>query len=175
MNSFKNNTPKIDGISLNILLRQTVDALHKIRENELKNLDITPEQAAALMCIKTIGEKATVAELSRWLFRKRNTTSIIVKRLEKQGLIRKTPLRTKNSMRLFLTVKGNRICNQVAKFSSIQDIINVIPSEEQEMLWMILHILRDRAVADLHMDVEYYSPLFDKVSLSISPAGEFLK
>lgn len=66
------------------LLRQTHDAVLKIRQNELKKFGLTPEQSAALMNIKALGGDASIVELSRRLFRKPNSTTVLVTRLEKK-------------------------------------------------------------------------------------------
>lgn len=62
-----------EAYKLFLLLNQTADGLRKLRQRSLENCGITMEQAAALICVKRLGENATSAELSKWLFREPNT------------------------------------------------------------------------------------------------------
>jgi len=84
--------PNDDNSSIKLLamIRQTSDALIKVRQKELKKFGITPEQSGALAVIYALEGQATAAELSRVLFRKPNSMTILLRRLEKQGMIKKT-------------------------------------------------------------------------------------
>ena len=80
-----------EAYKLFLLLNQTADGLRKLRQRSLENCGITMEQAAALICVKRLGENATSAELSKWLFREPNTVTALVNGMEKKGLLRRTP------------------------------------------------------------------------------------
>jgi DNA-binding MarR family transcriptional regulator len=92
-----------------VLLLQMRDAALKLREKELSQYGISPEQAGVLFIIHTIGNTATPVEISRWLLRKHHTVLGILGRMEKAGLVRKTkdPER-KNLVRVTLTEKGRQ-------------------------------------------------------------------
>jgi DNA-binding MarR family transcriptional regulator len=162
------NTPSeqpsnlVDSYRLFHLLRQTADAVHKTREVELKKYKLTPEQAGALVGIQSLGKKATPAELSRWLFRERNSITILLNRMHKQGLInKKADTRRKNIIRLSLTKKGLKAYNHSIEFQSFIPIIAVMPDKKRRQLWDLLQIIRLEVFKDLHIDVNAYSSILN--------------
>lgn len=158
------------------LLRQTSDAVHKTREVELKKYGLTPEQAGALVCIRSLGSKATPAELSRWLFRERNTTTILLKRMSKLGLIKKkADTRRKNVIRLSLTSKGEEAYMHSIEFKSFFPIIDVLPENKRKQLWSLLQDIRLKVFEDLNIDARAYSSMLDKSIVIETAAGEHCK
>ena len=153
-----------DGHMLLGVLRQTHDAVLKIRQNELKKYGLSPEQSAALMNIKVLGKNASIVELSRRLFRKSNSTTVLVMRLEKRGLIKKTrDKHRKNTIRLTLTREGNKCLQRAVREDSFNDIINEFDHEKRKQLCELLGQLRDHALDYLHVDMETYSDFFTRV------------
>jgi DNA-binding MarR family transcriptional regulator len=161
----------IESYRLFHLLRQTSDAVHKTREVELKKYNLTPEQAGALVCIHSMGNKATPAELSRWLFRERNSVTILLNRMHKLGLInKKADDRRKNIIRLGLTDKGREAYQRAIEFQSFYPIIDALPERKRKQLWALLQIVRLKVFEDLNIDPGVYSSILDK-PLSIEPAA----
>ena len=70
-----------------VLLHQTRDAVHKSAEKELRRFGLSPMEAALLFAVHAIGERATPAEISRWLFRESHSVSGLLDRMEKKGLV----------------------------------------------------------------------------------------
>lgn len=145
------------------LLRQTTDAVDKLRENELKIYKITPEQAGALICISSLGDKATPAELSRWLFRERNSMTVLLNRMHKLGLInKKRDVKRKNSIKLSLTEKGHQAYQHAVKLKSFSSVIGVLSIKERKQLWALLQDIRLKVLADLGLDLDVYSSILIK-------------
>jgi DNA-binding MarR family transcriptional regulator len=145
------------------LLRYTADAIHRAREYELKKYNLTPEQAGALVCILSLGDNATQAELSRWLFRLPNSITILINRMEKMGLVKKRPdKKRKNIVRLSLTKKGNEAYLHSIEFKAFGPIIEVLPEEKRQQLKSILETIRGKAFENLHLDIKTYSGCFEK-------------
>ena len=145
------------------LLRHTADAIHRGREYELKKYNLTPEQAGALVCILSLGNKATQAELSRWLFRLPNSITILINRMEKLGLVKKRPdKKRKNIMRLSLTKKGYEAYQHSIEFEAFYPIIDVLPASKRRQLWSLLEIIREKAFENLRLDIKTYSGCFEK-------------
>jgi DNA-binding MarR family transcriptional regulator len=145
------------------LLRQTSDSIYKIREIELKPYNISPEQAGALVCIQTLGHQATPAELSRWLFRKRNSVTILLNRMQKLGLIeKKVNKNRKNSITLSLTKKGYDAYRSAIEFRAYYPIIDVLPEIKRKQLWSLLQMIRLKIFKDLGLDAEIHSGFLDK-------------
>lgn len=164
MASIINRREGDDVARLFVLMRQTVDATHRLREIELRSFEITPEQAAALICIKSIGKEATPAEIARWLFRERNSTSVLLARMEKQGLIKKTAdLKKKNLIRVTLTAKGKEALHHALKFRFMRNITDSLSPRKLEQLRALLHEVRDKAMEQLGLDTALYSRLFDRM------------
>jgi DNA-binding MarR family transcriptional regulator len=156
------------------LLRYTADAIHRAREYELKKYNLTPEQAGALVCILSLGNNATQAELSRWLFRLPNSITILINRMEKMGLVKKRPdKKRKNIVRLSLTKKGNEAYLHSIEFKAFGPIIEVLPEEKRQQLQSILETIRVKAFENLHLDIKTYSGCFEKaLSFGADHQGE---
>jgi DNA-binding MarR family transcriptional regulator len=145
-------------MKLSYLLKQTSEAINRCRENELRRYKITPEQAGVLTCIYNLGEDVIPAELTRWLSRRPSSVSILLKRMEKQGLItKKADLKKKNVNRLSLTEKGLEAYGYVKEYNSFVNIFKTIPSDKQHQLWELLKPLLDRALKNLPGDKNKYN------------------
>jgi len=133
-----------------ILLRQSRDAIRKVRARELSQYGITAGQAATLFVIRAIGEDVTPAEISRWRLQERHSITAILNRMEKDGLIIKTKdLPRKNQVRVSLTPKGEKVCEQAVKRESIHKILSCLSEEERDQLTSYLGRLRTKALQDL--------------------------
>jgi DNA-binding MarR family transcriptional regulator len=145
------------------LLRYTADAVHRAREYELKKYNLTPEQAGALVCIISLGNKATQAELSRWLFRLPNSVTILINRMEKLGLVKKRPdSKRKNIIRLSVTKKGYEAYEHSIEFKAFYPIIDALPENKRQELWSSLQLIREKVFENLHLDLKTYSGCFEK-------------
>ena len=74
------------------LLRQTRDAVSRARGKELKEYGISGRQSSILFTIQLIeqtGSIPTPAEIARWQFREPHTVSTLLKRMEREGLVKK--------------------------------------------------------------------------------------
>ena len=68
---------------------QVFEAMDKARKQELSKYNINRSQGSVLSIIHTLGDEATPAQIVQMSFRKINTISEILSRMEKQGLIKK--------------------------------------------------------------------------------------
>jgi DNA-binding MarR family transcriptional regulator len=164
----------IDSYKLFHLLRQTADAIHKSREHELKKFNLSPEQAGALVCIHSLGSKATPAELSRWLFRERNSITILLNRMHRMGLINKTAdTKRKNLIRLSLTPLGYEAYKRSIEFEAFFPLIDVLPAKKRRQLYDLLQGIRLKAFKDLRLDAAAYSGCLDQPLAieSVNPVG----
>jgi DNA-binding MarR family transcriptional regulator len=158
------NDDNVSIYKLFVLLRQTTDAMFKGREKELKEYGITPQQAAALIGIRALGNDTTPAEISRWVFREANSVTILLRRMENQGLINKRrDSKRKNITRISLTAKGQEAYRHATKLESVHDIIFALSKAKRQQLWSLLEILRNSALEHLRVDTRTYSQLFNQV------------
>jgi len=130
-----------------VLLEQACHMAQETRERELVRLGITGVQAAVLFAIKAIGDKATPAEISRWTLRESQSTSAILDRMDKAGLIaRVKDLQRKNMVRITMTEKGERAYRESMKRKSSQRLLSALSETERQELRSYLERVRNRAL-----------------------------
>jgi DNA-binding MarR family transcriptional regulator len=152
------NTADTGGHSLLAMLRQTHDVILKLRQRELRKHDLTPEQASALMVIHTLGSRATTAEISRRLFRESNSITVLLRRMEKRGLISKRPdTRRKNVIRISLTRKGTGSYHDALEIDDFNHVVGKMKAEDRGKLLSLLEVLRNSALEDMRIDIDTYS------------------
>jgi DNA-binding MarR family transcriptional regulator len=148
---------------LSVLIKQNDNAIQKIRENELRKFGITPEQAAALICIRSLGNKATSAEISRWLFRDESSMLVLIRRMINQGLITKTnDPNNRHLIIIKLTRKGYTAYKNAVKFFSLFDAFSNLNKKKRQQLFTLLETLRTTTFEKLNLDVKTYSGLFSE-------------
>lgn len=148
-----------DFVGLWSLLHEASYGIMRCRQNELRDLRISMIQAALLFAVKSIDGPATPAEISRWLFREQHTVFVLVKNMEKQGLVKKMKHPTiKHQVVVILTKKGEETYRRsIEKRHIVQTILSSLSSEERANLWTYLETLRDRALQE--MGVKYTLPI----------------
>lgn len=127
-----------------LLLARTRDIILKARQKELRQYNISTRRTAVLFAIQAIGDKATPAEISRWLFREPNSVSEILNRMEVEGLVRKVKdLDRKNMIRVVMTEKGWETYYKSTNRESIRQIMSSLSEEERQQLRLFLVRLID--------------------------------
>ncbi|GAJ00051.1 unnamed protein product, partial [marine sediment metagenome] len=139
--------PEDQDYKLWLLLKQATDAILRVRQKELNQYNITTSRAAALFVIEAIGDKTTISEISRWLFRELHSVSRLLSRMEKEGLVKrvKDP-DMKKAARIMVTEKGQQAYSQSTKMESIHEILSCLSEEEHQQMVSSLQILRDKAL-----------------------------
>jgi len=130
-----------------VLLHQTRDAIATARENELKETGISMIQAAVLFIVNAIPGPATPNEIARWIFRTPQTVHVVLKQMEKQGLVRRRKnLKRKNLVHISLTKKGEKaLAESQEKLGVIGEILSCLPKEERSQFYTSLGKLRASA------------------------------
>lgn len=142
-----------------VLLHQTRDAVHKTAEKELRRFGLSPMEAALIFAVHSIGERATPAEISRWLFRESHSVSGLLDRMAKKGLVRRSKdLDKKNLVRVSLTEKAQQFYNTYAEIKAIDTVLSSLSEEEREQLGASLEKLRDTALDTLGVEREMPFP-----------------
>ena len=145
---------------LHAVFKQTFEAAYKCRQSELRKSGITPEQATALILLRTIGKKATPSEVSGWLFREPHSALNLLRRMQKQGLINMvSDSGNKHLIRISLTEKGDEAYHYAIKYDSAAKTYSCLSKEEQQQLWSLLQILRKKALKNLKLDSKSISQL----------------
>lgn len=143
--------PPIDqDVKLWVLLHQTRDAAYKVTEKELRPLGLSPMEAAVMFVVNAADERATPAEISRWLFRESHSVSGLLDRMERRGLVKRNKdLQKKNLVRISLTEKAREIAESYAGPKAIHRILAALTDEQRDQLGECLQTLRDTLLADL--------------------------
>ena len=154
-----------ENFNLWIMIQQTRDALWAAREKELSNYGLSPIEMAVLFYIqiieRTTDRKTTATEIARWLFRKRNSISELLGRMEKKGLVKKIrDLDKKNSVRITLAEKGQQLYSQAMEGQIINKLLSSLSEEERRHLWPGLGRLRNNAIRELGISQKPPFPQF---------------
>jgi len=140
-----------------VLLRNTSDIVVKARNRELRKYGISLEEWGVLSVINIIGEEATPAEISRWLFREHHSVTTILNRMARKGLIKRTKdLERKNMVRATLTEKGEKLFQTASKAQVPERVVSNLSIEDRKQLVRSLYTLR--AGAQKELGVEYNPP-----------------
>ncbi len=133
-----------------LLLILVRDAIHRARQEELRQVGITVSEAGVLFYAHALGNRATPTEISRCLFKRPHGISMLVSRMEREGLVRKVhDLDRKNLVRVELTEKGQQAYNQASKRAVIHRIISSLSEEERQQLSSNLERLRSKTFKEL--------------------------
>lgn len=148
-----------------ILLLQTRDSMWTVRENEVKKHGLSNIEISVLFIITAIElsmlKKATPLEISRWVFRKPNSVSELLNRMQRKGLIIKQRIPNKKEVTVEITEIGRQTLFEITQQgTNISRIIQVLSEEEQKQLWSCLSKLRSRALLELGAKQRPPSPGF---------------
>ena len=118
----------------------------KATQKELAPYHISPRQAYILFILYNHGHKATLANLADHGERLISTLSIQIARMEKMGLVRKIrETSTSTLLRIELTKKGLKVCENSNKMIADHDIMSALSEEERQELIPLLKKIIDRA------------------------------
>jgi len=126
---------------------QTRDAIYQALTKEVRLHGLTVMDGAVLIFIDFLGDKATPAEISRWLFRRHHTILAQLNRLERKGLITANKgLLKKNVISLGFTPKGREALRVLQQREALSFVFSSITDNERRQLWAILKKLQDSAI-----------------------------
>jgi MarR family 2-MHQ and catechol resistance regulon transcriptional repressor len=116
------------------LLHDTATLAGKVRQKELKKYGISTSQCAVLDCVHS-SKNVTPTQISRWVLRESQSISMILNRMEKGGLIIRTPsVKRKNVIYLTLTEKGLEVYNLISKRVAIHKMMRELSQEDRDHL-----------------------------------------
>jgi DNA-binding MarR family transcriptional regulator len=144
------------------LFYRTTRLVGKVRERELKKLDIRADAAVVLFTLIRQGRTATAASVARELFLEPHSVSEQFTRMQKKGLIRrvKDP-ENKRHVLLEITQKGYDVYFKSAEQLSTRSVLSALSKFEQKELWAILVKMREKALKLSEMETKngIYPPL----------------
>ncbi len=136
-----------------VFMARTRDAIFKSRVQELQKHDLSARQSSVLIVLEELDRKATPAEVSKWVFREPHSVSNFLKRMERDGLIKRVKdLKRKNMIRIEITEKGREAVHDAKEIESIHKIMAVLSEEEHRQLMAIMQKLWDKALEELWIE-----------------------
>ena len=131
---------------------QVADILFKIRERELLPQNLSATAAEILFLVDAMGENVTPAKITRMMLREPHSTTGILVRMEKHGLIKRTKnMERKNQIRVTLTAKGEKALKQAMKLEGTTGIIARLSTVQQKQLKASLTALKEAGKKELHL------------------------
>ncbi|MFC1946991.1 MarR family winged helix-turn-helix transcriptional regulator [Chloroflexota bacterium] len=129
----------------------------KARSIELSSINLTPEQSHILRILMASGGTSTINEIADITLRTHNTVSILVKRMEKAGLVYREKKESSKQYLISISEKGSELFKTMP-INSIEMIFSVLSEEEKESFSTYLDRLEQEARHILGLD--YIPPLY---------------
>ena len=130
-----------------ILLRQAYSLIFRCEDRVFSEYDLTTEQHTALMVIKNISGPVRITDIARWLDRSVNSVSMIIDRMVKAGLVKRTRDR-KDRRTVFVTLTNKAedayFPATTAGWELVQEILSPLSNEDKRTLIRLLETIRDR-------------------------------
>ena len=148
-----------------VLCHQTHNLATKCEEKALTAAGLTPQQFGVMIAIKNIKPPVTPTEVAKWLDRSTNSVSMIVDRMERDGLVRRRrDVRDRRSLRLVITKKGEEPFKQALgpAWELIEHVLSGLTSEERQILNELMDKMREKAY-------QYLNP---EASLEVVPTND---
>jgi len=144
---FRKYVPFMDrDYNLFMLLGLALTGIFKARHNQVRALGLTPTEFHLLLLVAELGEDAYPAEISRWMMRKPPTTSRLLDRMEKSGLVRRVSRPGNRKVkRVVMTPRGREVLERARGPDVLRRIMAGLSEEELGTLWRLLEKLKDSA------------------------------
>jgi len=137
-----------------LLLHQTYNLILKSEDAVFAKVGLTTQQHGVLMAIKYIQDPVTPTDVSNWLDRNPNGISMLLYRMEKDGLVsRVRDLRDRRSVRLVITERGNEIFGQatIIGWQLVEKMLSDLPEEDLWTLISLLEKVREQGFKNLNL------------------------
>lgn len=130
-------------------ITQIADILVKVRERELLHQNLSATAASILFLVDAMGDGVTPAKITRMMLREPHSTSGILKRMEKHGLIQRTKnMERKNLIRVTLTAKGEKALKQAMKLKGTAHVLSKLTATQQKQLKATLTVLKEAGMKE---------------------------
>ena len=139
-----------------LLIHQSHNLLNRSENSIFAKMGFSPRKHSVLLAIKHLPHPVTVSDVARWLDRNPNGISMLVDRMEKDGLVsRVKDIPDRRAVRLIITPRGEELYEEarVITWEFFQDVFSAIPEEELLKLGDILEKVRSKVLNFLKIDV----------------------
>jgi DNA-binding MarR family transcriptional regulator len=117
---------------------------------------ITSEQYGVLVTLKYMGGSGRPVDIARWLGRAPNSISMLIDRMVKAGLVRRTiDRKDRRAVNVTLTNKAEIAIGRATRdgLEFIQNVMSPLLDEELSTVVQLLEIIRHSAVQCMNQDV----------------------
>jgi DNA-binding MarR family transcriptional regulator len=94
----------------------------RVRDLELADIGVTPEQSGALFLLARNG-KATIGEMAEAWCRQRNSVSTLMERMAKQGLVKKVKVPKQRGLEIHITTKGRQMHDRIVRNGQVFNMV----------------------------------------------------
>ncbi len=142
--------------------------IFRLRERELAQFGLTPEQAQVLDIIYCAGGSTTINNIVRSTQRQHNSMSTLIARMTRQGLVKKTRIRRdKRAYRIAMTAKGETAYLRMPS-ESVDQAFSCLSDGEKGSLYSYLNRLLVHAynMSGVEFDSHFFNENFNHPSPS---------
>ncbi len=147
----------MDNYSIWGKITEVYDLICKARSVELRKLGLSAEQSKILRVLMVENGTSTINEISEITLKRHNTISLIIKRMEKAGLVKREKRNSSNRYQITITEIGIKLF-ETMPLTSIDMIFSTLSSDERKTLITLLDKLDHQTRHVLGLD--YIPPLF---------------
>ena len=130
-----------------ILLRQGYNLIFRCEDRVFSAYGLSTEQHTVLMAVKNISGPVRITDIARWLDRSVNSVSMIIDRMVKAGLVKRTRDR-KDRRTVFVTLTNKAeeayFPATTAGWELVQEILSPLSNEDKRALVKLLETIRDK-------------------------------
>jgi DNA-binding MarR family transcriptional regulator len=157
-----------------VSIGQTAISLERAFDQRLRPWNVNASQAAALLVLAEHGPQR-MSHLARFLLQQTQTTTDLVDRLERRGLVRRTRHDTDRRVVLVeLSETGQDSLKEIrdAMWSVAQEAFGDLSEQEINQLTKSMHRVRDVAAAAGGVPADHLSYAADRLNISSFLSGE---
>ena len=138
------------------LLHRVRDVFMRCEDERFNPYGITSEQYGVLVTVKYMGGSGRPVDIARWMGRAPNSISMLIDRMVKAGLVKRTRDRKdRRAVNVTMTNKAEDALGPATRdgLEFIHNVMSPLLDEELNTLVQLLEIVRHRAVQCMDQDV----------------------
>ena len=155
------------GTQLFSLLATTYNAMLRARKKELEPSGISFRRTTVLWCINIMGRPTTVSEIAQIIDRDHQTTSQLLRRMERERLVeRHKGLHDRSPITVVLSPKGKQALRSTfERYEMFDEIASCLSPEELDNVLEYLKKLREKAISQSAIYLPLPAPLASKIGM----------
>ena len=150
-----------------VLLSTTFNAIMSARKKELEFSGVSMTRSEVLWALGVMGGPTAVADIARTMGRDYQTTSQLLNRMEKEGLVARRNRSSKRSPLVFmLTPSGDEALRRTLERNEVvTEIMACLSPDERDVLAACLEKVREKAVAKGALYSPFPAPIASKLRM----------